>query len=38
MTFEGGVLTRDQARAAYAGEAPIPEQAQTSEVTTAAVR
>ena len=39
MTYERDVLTRvTQARAAYAPDAPIPDQAQTSEATTAAVR
>ena len=39
MTYERDVLTRvTEARAAYAPDAPIPDQAQTSEATTAAVR
>jgi LemA protein len=39
MTYERDVLTRvTEARAAYAPDAPIPDQAQTSETTTAAVR
>jgi LemA protein len=39
MTYEQGVLTRvTEARAAYSPTAPIPEQAATSEATTAAVR
>ena len=39
MTYERDVLTRvTQARAAYAPDASIPDQAQTSEATTAAVR
>jgi LemA protein len=39
MQYEQGVLTRvTEARAAYSPTAPIPEQAATSEATTAAVR
>src|SRR6185503_6132572 len=39
MTYERDVLTRvTEARAAYAPDAPIPDQAETSEATTAAVR
>jgi LemA protein len=39
MTYERDVLTRvTEARAAYAPDAPIPDQAQTSDATTAAVR
>ena len=39
MQYEHGVLTRvTEARAAYSPTAPIPEQAATSEATTAAVR
>ena len=39
MAYEQGVLTRvTEARAAYSPTAPIPEQAATSEATTAAVR
>lgn len=39
MTYERDVLTRvTEARAAYTPDAPIPDQAQTSEATTAAVR
>ena len=39
MTYERDVLTRvTEARAAYAPSAPIPDQAATSEATTAAVR
>jgi len=39
MTYEQGVLTQvTEARAAYSPTAPIPEQAATSEATTAAVR
>ena len=39
MTYERDVLTRvTEARAAYAPDAPIPNQAETSEATTAAVR
>jgi LemA protein len=39
MSYEQGVLTRvTEARAAYSPTAPIPEQAATSEETTAAVR
>jgi LemA protein len=39
MTYERDVLTRvTEARAAYSPDAPIPDQAQTSETTTAAVR
>jgi LemA protein len=39
MTYEQAVLTRvTEARAAYSPTAPIPEQAETSEATTAAVR
>src|SRR6186997_1076193 len=39
MTYEREVLTRvTEARAAYAPTAPIPDQAATSEATTAAVR
>jgi LemA protein len=39
MTYERDVLTRvTEARAAYQPDAPIPDQAQTSEATTAAVR
>ncbi len=39
MTYERDVLTRvSEARAAYAPDAPIPDQAATSEATTAAVR
>ena len=39
MAYERDVLTRvTEARAAYAPDAPIPDQAQTSEATTAAVR
>ena len=39
MAYEQGVLTRvTDARAAYSPTAPIPEQAATSEATTAAVR
>ena len=39
MTYERDVLTRvTEARAAYAPDASIPDQAETSEATTAAVR
>ena len=39
MTYERDVLTRvTEARAAYTPDAPIPDQAATSEATTAAVR
>ena len=39
MAYERDVLTRvTEARAAYAPDAPIPDQAETSEATTAAVR
>jgi LemA protein len=39
MTYEQGVLTRvTELRAAYSPSAPIPDQAATSEATTAAVR
>jgi LemA protein len=39
MQYEQGVLTRvTEARAAYSPSAPIPDQAATSEATTAAVR
>ena len=39
MTYERDVLTRvTEARAAYSPSAPIPDQAATSEATTAAVR
>jgi LemA protein len=39
MQYEQGMLTRvTEARAAYSPTAPIPEQAATSEATTAAVR